>query len=132
MIEDKLDGSLIEYTIYKLIKTVYLGKVSIGNRPSLLESKVSDFIVVSVNGEISSLKATDRPILGNCSVLVQIWVKGKKDGTKNAKVLSDTRRLIMGLFPTTVDEYSISYKNEIGSRDSLGFHSINLNFKINF
>jgi len=132
MIEAKLDPSLIEYTIYNIVKAVYTGKVTIGNRPSLSETELNDLIVVLTNGEIESIKATDRPIFGNCSVMIQIWVKGKKDGTKNAARLSELRTLIMGLFPTTINEYSISYKNEIGSRDSLGFHSINLNFKINF
>ena len=132
MIEDKLDTNMIEYAVYKLIKTVYTGKVTLGNRPSLSKTELNDFMVVSANGSTESIFAGGTPITGKGLIMVQIWVKSRTDGTKNAKRLTELRKLIVDTLPVIHEGYDISYKGEIGNRDSLGFHSKNINLNINF
>ena len=131
MIEAKLSISRIEKMLREAVKTVYTGEVFYHNRKALSEQKLSDFMVVKVNGQVSGIIATDEIIAGDSFVLVQLWAKDRV-GEKNVNKLIEMRDLLMSIIPYKTEDYKITYKGEVGSRDSIGFHSefINLTLQI--
>lgn len=131
MIEAKLSISKIEKDLRVMMKSVYSGEVFYHNRIDLSDSPLEDFMVVKVNGSISGTLATDEVISGEGFVMIELWAKNRS-GVKNVNRLIELRELVMSKLPYKTEDYIITYHSEIGSRDSIGFHSefINLKLKI--
>lgn len=129
MIEHKLDTNDIETALYDLLKTVYTGNVYCGNRPTIIEKKEAEFIVVKAANGGKDIEANHRIISSKKVCSIQIWTRDIGNGMKNMQLESSIRTLIFTLIPVVTGNYKFTYMNDIGSRDLLGFHGkyINLN-----
>jgi len=131
MIESKLSISRIEKVLRTVIKTAYTGYVSFSSRPPDVDGGLEDFMVVQVNGSVNGIIATDEVVSGNAVVMFELWAKDK--GTckvKNVDRLIGMRDLLMSIIPYNDGDYKITYKNEVGGRDRLGFHGEFINFNL--
>lgn len=129
MIESKLSISRIEKMLRVAMKSVYDGEVFYHSRIPLSESKLTDFMVVKVNGNLSGTIATDEVLTGGGLVMIQLWAKDRS-GVKNVNKLIEMRDKLMSILPYKTEDYKIVYHSEIGSRDAIGFHSEFINLKL--
>jgi len=97
------------------------------NRPQ--NSSLEDFVVVDVNGVIrdgfvdngSSYKA-------NCICMIQLFAKDiNLNGTENMTKLSEMYEALMDILPYDAAPYRFTKKNQVGKRDSSGFHATLVN-----
>ena len=129
MIEAKLSISKIEQDLRTMIKSVYNGEVFYHNRITLSNSKMNDFMVVKVNGQVSGTIATDEVISGGCLVMIELWARDRI-GIKDTYKFISLRDQIIGLLPYKTEDYKIIYNSEVGSRDGIGFHAEFINLKL--
>ena len=129
MIEHKLDTNEIETTLYDLLKTEYTGTIYCGNRPTIIEEKDAEFMVIQVANGGKNITANHRVISSKKVCSIQIWTRDIGNGMKNMQLESAIRTLIFTLIPAVAGNYKFTYMNDVGSRDLLGFHGkyINLN-----
>lgn len=95
------DLQKIEAVLAEKVKEKELSKyVFKGQRPSKVDTSMSDFIVVSVPSVLSDMNA-----YGRCTSRIEIFVKNLSDGTKNSTMLSLKFEKLNQLFPIENDTY---------------------------
>lgn len=91
------------------------------NRPDA--SKLDDFVVVDVNGAI-----TDYDGYARCVCLVQLFAKDiDKKGTENMTKLTEMYEALLDGLPYVTGVYTFKKRNQVGRRDTLGFHATLIN-----
>ena len=131
MIESKLSISRIEKMLRTAIKTVYSGYVTYSDRPVKSNDNLSDFIVVRLNGSVNGTIATDEVISGKAIIMFELWAKDKgSEKVKDVNRLIEMRDSLMSIIPYYDSDYRITYKNEVGNRDRIGFHAEFINFNL--
>ena len=84
---------------------------------------VTDFVVIKTNGYVLN-KAGH----GRCVVLVDMYAKDlDQKGTINLDKLTDMFDLLDGCLPYNTAPYTFSIKNQVGKRDTLGYHITSVN-----
>ena len=130
MIIDNLDVSQLEEKIAIALNGTVSDNSFVGDRPKNV-SKMTDFIVSTVNGKMGGVRTEFQPVSGNCLVLIEIWVKDKNGGLKNSRKITEIRKKLTKLLPYKGEFFTLTYNSEIGSRDSLDFHSVMINLNCN-
>lgn len=91
------------------------------NRPNA--SKLDDFVIVDINGIV-----TDKAGYARCICMVQLFAKDiDQNGTENMTKLSEMYSALMDALPYNSKPYTFSKRNQVGRRDSLGFHATLVN-----
>lgn len=95
------DPQKIEKT---LVQAIISGDVSKsifeGKRPNVNDTKMTDFVVVSVPTNISDLNA-----LGRCAVRIELFAKNLSNGEKNSAKLSLMYSKLLSVFPIKDNTY---------------------------
>lgn len=109
-----------------LIKTeegeTVFNNVFIGNRPTTSEA-MNDFVVISTNGTV-----VDKAGHARCVCMVQLFARDiDAKGTLNMGKLSDMFEALTDALPYNSKPYTFTKKNQVGIRDSLGFHATLIN-----
>ena len=122
MITTDADPVNIKLALWHLIKDAGVSNnIRTSNRPD--SSKWNDFVVVDINGFV-----TDRDGYARCVCLVQLFAKDiDQNGTENLEKLSSMYSTLVNSLPYNTAPYTFSKKNQVGSRDALGFHATLVN-----
>ena len=99
----------------------------IGNRPAVAD--IDDFVVIDINGMVQD-KQTDagKAVSGKCVCLVQLFARDiDAKGTLNMTKLSAMYSALLDTLPYNTSPYTFSKKNQVGRRDTLGFHATLVN-----
>lgn len=116
-----VDPVKIQNALWWLIKdTGVSDNIFVGNRPQ--SSDLSDFVVVDT-GSVRDLAGHARSIC-----LVQLFAKDiDLNGTENMERLSEMYSTLLGGLPYNAAPYTFSKRNQVGKRDSGGFHATLVN-----
>lgn len=125
---EKLDIAALELELSIALSAISSGKCFAGDRPERW-TNMSEFAVASVNGRMGGERTESMPISGSCLILVELWAKDRNGGLKDLHSISNMRSNLVSLLPYKGEYFTLTYNNEVGGRDKLGFHSsmINLN-----
>jgi hypothetical protein len=117
-----VDPVKIQNALWYLVKDAEVSdNIFVGNRPA--SSELDDFVVVDLNGVVRDLAGHAR-----CTCLVQLFAKDiDQNGTENMTRLSEMYASLLGGLPYNAAPYTFSKKNQVGRRDSLGFHATLVN-----
>jgi hypothetical protein len=118
------DPEKVKTALWNLIKNGSVSQnVFVSNRPAV--STNDDFVVVDVNGAI-----TDFDGYARCVCMVQLFARDIDNvGTANMVKLSSMYDTLISILPYNVKPYTFSKKNQVGRRDSLGFHATIINLE---
>ena len=116
------DPMAIQTALWHLIDDALVSEnIYVANRPN--SSKLNDFVVVDVNGLI-----TDKFGHARCICLVQLFAKDiDQKGTENMTRLSEMYSALLEALPYNSAPYTFSKKNQVGRRDTLGYHATLVN-----
>jgi hypothetical protein len=101
--------------------------VSISNRPAV--GTHDDFIVIDINGMVLDRNMdSGHAHNARCVVLVQLFARDlDAKGTLNMGKLTTMYKALIGALPYNSAPYTFSKKNQVGRRDTLGFHATLVN-----
>lgn len=128
MTQNNSDPVKILTALWTLLHTKGVSNnIYISNRPAA--SKHDDFVVISINGAVTDKTANGGMSLGaKCVCLVQLFAKDiDQKGTQNMTKLSTMYDALLTALPYNTAPYTFSKKNQVGQRDSLGFHATLVN-----
>lgn len=116
-----VDPVKIQNALWYLVKDAGVSaNIFIGNRPE--SSSLPDFVVVNT-GTVRDLAGHARSIC-----LVQLFAKDiDLNGTENMARLSEMYSALLGGLPYNAAPYTFSKRNQVGKRDSGGFHATLVN-----
>lgn len=116
------DPVLIQSALWNAIRDIGVSdNVFISNRPSA--SSVSDFVVIDINGYV-----VDKAGHARCVCLVQLFAKDLDNkGTMNMSKLSEMYETLLDALPYNTSPYTFTKKNQVGKRDTLGYHATLVN-----
>lgn len=115
------DPELIKTALWTLLNGVVSDNVFISNRKSV--SDLSDFAVVGVNGTVIDSDGYSR-----CTCFVQLFAKDIDNiGTSDMVKLSAMYDSLLTVLPSNEKPYTFSKRNQVGRRDSHGFHLTMIN-----
>lgn len=110
------DPEKIKTALWNLLSGVVSDNIFISNRQA--NSDLSDFAVIGVNGAVTDFDGYSR-----CTCFVQLFAKDiDKIGTSDMTKLSSMYDALLSVLPSNKSPYTFSKGNQIGSRDSHGFH----------
>jgi hypothetical protein len=116
------DPVLIQTALWNFIDTAGVSaNIFVSNRPNA--SRHDDFVVVDINGVV-----TDKAGHARCVCLVQLFAKDiDQKGTENMAKLSEMYETLIDALPYNTAPYTFRKKNQVGRRDSLGYHATLVN-----
>lgn len=116
-----VDPVKIQNALWWLVKDANVSEnIFIGNRPE--SSYLDDFVVVDT-GSVRDLAGYARSIC-----LVQLFAKDiNLNGTVNMTRLSEMYEALLSGLPYNAAPYTFSKRNQVGMRDSNGFHATLVN-----
>lgn len=116
-----VDPVKIQNALWWLVKDANVSEnIFIGNRPE--SSDLDDFVVVDT-GSVRDLAGHARSIC-----LVQLFAKDiNLNGTVNMTRLSEMYEALLSGLPYNAAPYTFSKRNQVGRRDSNGFHATLVN-----
>ena len=128
MIATNADPNLILTALWNLIDGItddedekVFENIFISNRPAVAD--VDNFIVIDINGMI-----LDKAGHARCVCLVQLFAKDiDEKGTLDMTKLTEMYSALLGALPSNTSPYTFSKKNQVGRRDTLGFHATLVN-----
>ncbi len=117
-----VDPVKIQTVLWYLAKDAEVSEnVFVANRPQ--DSELEDFVVVDINGPIRDLAGHAR-----CTCLVQLFAKDiDLNGTENMTRLSEMYAALLDGLPYNAAPYTFTKRNQVGRRDSHGFHATLVN-----
>ena len=117
-----VDPVKIQNVLWYLVKDAEVSEnIFVANRPA--DSELSDFVVVDVNGAIRDLAGHAR-----CTCLIQLFAKDiDLNGTENMTRLSEMYAALLSGLPYNAAPYTFTKRNQVGRRDSHGFHATLVN-----
>ena len=122
------DPNLILTALWTALSSTGISdNIFIGNRPSVAD--IDDFVVIDINGMVQD-KQTDvgKAVSGKCVCLVQLFARDiDAKGTLNMTKLSAMYSALLDTLPYNTSPYTFSKKNQVGRRDTLGFHATLVN-----
>jgi hypothetical protein len=117
---DTLKNNIL-MALWNLLSEANLSEtILIGNRRS--SSKLSDFVVLSVNGRIRKSMGYAR-----CNLMVQLFAKDADNvGTENMTRITQMSEALLAAIPRNTHRgvYTFNAGDEIGRRGTLGYHSV--------
>jgi len=115
------DPEKIKTALWTLLSGTVSDNVFVSNRPAT--SDLLDFVVIDVNGAI-----VDYDGYGKCVCMVQLFAKDiNYIGTPDMAKLTAMYDLLLTVLPYNIKPYTFSKKNQVGRRDSHGFHATLIN-----
>lgn len=116
------DPIKIQTALWNLVKDADVSdNVFVSNRPA--SSDLDDFVVVDTNGLVNDGAGHAR-----CICLVQLFAKDIDfNGTENMTRLSEMYSALLDALPYNSAPYTFSKRNQVGKRDSNGFHATLVN-----
>lgn len=101
--------------------------IYIDNRPAVSDN--DSFVVININGLVQDKNLdVGAAYGGKCVCLVQLFARDiDAKGTLNMVQLSTMYSALTGNLPNNTSPYTFSKKNQVGRRDSLGFHATLVN-----
>jgi hypothetical protein len=116
------DPVLIQSALWSMISDIAVSdNVFVSNRPS--NCTLTDFVVVDINGMV-----VDKAGHARCVCLVQLFAKDLDQlGTEDMGKLSTMYSTLLGALPYNTSPYTFTKKNQVGRRDSLGYHATLVN-----
>lgn len=116
------DPIKIQTALWNLVKDAGVSdKVFVSNRPA--SSDHDDFVIVDTNGIVR-----DEAGYARCICLVQLFARDiDQNGTENMTKLSEMYSALLDALPYNKSPYTFSKRNQVGKRDSNGFHATLVN-----
>jgi len=118
------DSNLILTALWTALNAAGVSSnIHISNRPAVAD--IDDFVVIDINGSINYDITDGRTLIsGKCVCFVQLFARDiDAKGTLNMAKLSSMYSSLIGALPYNTSPYTFSIKNQVGRRDSLGFHA---------
>jgi len=115
------DPEKIKTALWSLLSGVVSDNVFISNRSSTSDN--DDFVVVGVNGAVIDFDGYSR-----CTCFVQLFARDiNNTGTSDMVKLSSMYDSLLSVLPSNAKPYAFSKANQVGRRDSHGFHLTMIN-----
>jgi hypothetical protein len=124
------DPELIKTALWNLVKDAGVSdNIFVSNRPD--SSKLPDFVIVDTNGFVTDkLVDNGSSFGGKCLCLVQLYAKDiDQKGTEDMVKLSEMYAALIDGLPYNSAPYTFRKKNQVGRRDTLGFHATLINLE---
>ena len=122
------DPVLIQTALWNFIDNAGVSSnIFVSNRPNT--SRHDDFVVVDVNGMVTDKEVDNGTTYSaRCVCLVQLFAKDiDQKGTENMAKLSEMYETLIDALPYNTAPYTFKKKNQVGRRDSLGYHATLVN-----